>query len=954
VVHFICLSITFLVLFISPANAQQAEEQQLDDQAKDFLSKGMLDSAVLKFTQRALHLKKNDRLAEYISSIVEIADLYVQNEDYLKSRSYLDRIDPDSINHNNPEVRTSLIEWYLYQGYVSEKVGDYLSAKHYYEQVHLRLVRSEDEQVLELGRYLYQPLGNIYTRLGEHEKAILFLEKFRELSLLSRDQNASAEAYSDLSIVYQSLGQSQQAIAIYEEALKLPGLSNKSKGLILSNLGSSLLSVGRMAEALTCSKQALSFFTTVNEKELSNQNKNAYQAWTYGVIAKVCFEQDDHIRALENIDRALKYSELAFGNSVSREVAKLYVLKGSILLKNHQTQEALQNFQLALTFLFNTYKDTDTENNPDESMLFAENTIIEALEGKAQAYYQHYLRVKEVPLLEKALKAYQLTFEVEDKIAEEYDFHRSKLLLLGERNERSHIAMDICYTLYQTTQDDQYIEIAFEIMERNKARVLLESQSEVRARKAVMISKSLLQKQLEHKQSVAYFQKALMTGQDDARKDSVAKESLFRAQKELAGINQQLAIEYPDYYRLVAQQMKLISVKQVQDSLIHSGQALIEFFFSNEFLYAVTVEKENIDFRQIRTSDEFFATTNRYLDLLRKPSTDPIVLAELYQISFEIYQHLLKPLISDRFTKYSIIIPDGVLMYLPFETLVTTKPSPSEDVIFLLSETATSYSFSASALYQSMLLNEMNSSAKNFLGFAPGFINSKAFQPLKYSQDEVEGIADLLDGRVYKNDRALKRTFINEAGQYQILHLSTHAAVERNSPLYSWVAFHDGMMQEEDSFKLFLSEIYNLQLQADLVVLSACETGTGYLSQGEGVMSLARGFAFAGCTSTLMTLWQVSDNATSRINQAFYNYLLKGWKKDDALRQAKLDYLASDDIDKVGKHPYFWSSLVVMGDMRPIELPRQRNLFWMVAIATAGLIALVLAIKKRRRNTPPS
>lgn len=951
-IRFISLSITFLVLFITPSIAQQNYEQQLDDQAKHFLSKGMLDSAVEKLTQRAMYFKANNRIAEYISSFVEIADLYVQNEDYLKSRSYLDRIAPDSIDVDSPDVRTSLIEWYLYQGYVSEKVGDYLSAKHYYEEVHTRLVRSEDEQPLELGRYLYQPLGNIYTRLGEYEKALLFLEKFRELSLLSRDQDAIAEAYSDLSIVYQSLGRRREAISIYGEALKISGLSNASKALIHSNLAASLLSEGRLTEALTSGNRALSFFVLVNEQSLSQERKYTYQAWTYGVIAQVYYRQNDLTRALQSINAALKFSERAFDYSVSREVAKLYVLKGSILLKNERTEDALQNFQTALTFLFKTYKEKDAGSNPPESLLYAENTIVEAVDGKAEAYYQRYLKNKENTFLEKALNAYQLIFKVEDKIAEEYDFQRSKLQLLNERNERSQRAMDICYALYQDTHDHQYLETAFEIMERNKGRVLLESQSEVRAGKEMQISNTLLEKQREHKQSIAYFQKVLITGQDDLRDDSIAEEGLFRAQKELAIINQQLAREFPDYYRLVAQQMELISIAQVQDSLLRKEQKLIEFFFSRDFLYAVQIEKEKVSLNQIRISDDFVSKTNRYLDLLRKPSIDPKESAELYETSFEIYQQVLRPL-CEQFTKYTIIIPDGVLAFLPFETLVIQKPTAPNNISFLLPETATSYSFSATSLYRSMSLNDMNSPVKNFVGFAPGFVNSKAFHPLKYSQEEVDRIGELLDGRVYKNNLAVKETFMAEADKYQILHLSTHAAVEKNSPLYSWVAFHDGVRQEEDSFKLFLSEIYNLQVEADLVVLSACETGTGYLSQGEGVMSLARGFAFAGCASTLMTLWQVNDNATSRINQSFYKYLIKGWNKDDALRQSKLDYLNSDDVDNVGRHPYFWSSLVLVGDMRPIDLRSRNKLLWMAVTAAVFLCAVVFVIKKRRRNTPP-
>lgn len=941
----------FIILFVSQTKGQENIATQLDNAAKEFLAKGMLDSAAHRLEHRALYFK--EKPADYISAYVEIADLYIQTGNYLKSRYYLNRVDPHDFNHDDPEIRTSLIEWYLYQGYTSEKMSDYLSAKEYYEEVHLRLVRKADEQPLELGRYLYQPLGNIYTRLGEYENALLFLEKFRQLSLLSDDPSAQAEAYSDLSIVYQTLGQSEEAIALYNEALKISGLSNKSKGLLLSNLGSSLLNVGKADDALTYSNQALSFFDRVNDRELSPQSKTAYEAWTYGVIAKVYFEQADYRKALANIEEALKHGVKAYGHSVSREMAKLYILKGTILLKNNQSEQALQSFQLALTYLFKMFNDGDTDSDPEAAILYAENAIVEALQGKAHAYYQRYLENQDLISLKKAFQVYELIFDAEDRIAEEYDFQRSKLILLNERNERSRRAMDICYILYENSNDTQYLETAFDIMERNKARVLLESQSEIRARKALQVSKSLLEKQQECRQAASYFQKTLLTG-GDAHDDSIARESLFQVQKELAIVNKQLEEEYPDYYRLVNSQMKRITIKEVQDRLLKEEEVIVEFFFSDRYLYVIKVSKAQVLLNQVKITDNFFRRANQYLDALRKPSDDLDKIAQQYRVAFELYEQLLQTEMGTRFPQKCIIIPDGVLMYLPFEALITRQSDKDGIDHFLLSETAISYSFSASVLQQSTLLDHVTSSTKSFIGFAPGFRHSNSFNSLMHSQEEIEKIGGLLNGSIYEDEMASKKTFLKEVDQYQIVHLSTHAAVERESPLYSWIAFHDQVTQEEDSFKLFLSEIYNLQLQAELVVLSACETGTGYLAQGEGVMSLARGFAFAGCASTVMTLWQVNDNATSRINQSFYQYLLKGWSKDEALRQAKLDYINSDDVDRAGQHPYFWSSLVLMGDAGAIEFRHQNNLLWVLLGVMVGSTIVFFVIKKRRRRNSAS
>ncbi|MEL6133456.1 MAG: CHAT domain-containing protein, partial [Bacteroidota bacterium] len=144
---------------------------------------------------------------------------------------------------------------------------------------------------------------------------------------------------------------------------------------------------------------------------------------------------------------------------------------------------------------------------------------------------------------------------------------------------------------------------------------------------------------------------------------------------------------------------------------------------------------------------------------------------------------------------------------------------------------------------------------------------------------------------------------------YQVLHISSHAQLHVTSPDASYIALADTLIS--------VAGIQAIHLPAELVVLSACETGRGQHQKGEGVLSVGRAFHEAGAQSSLTTLWQVEDPATSQIMVQFYHLLSKGMDKTQALQQARLDYIAQSGESLA--HPFFWSAWVFMGDERPLE-----------------------------------
>ena len=140
-----------------------------------------------------------------------------------------------------------------------------------------------------------------------------------------------------------------------------------------------------------------------------------------------------------------------------------------------------------------------------------------------------------------------------------------------------------------------------------------------------------------------------------------------------------------------------------------------------------------------------------------------------------------------------------------------------------------------------------------------------------------------------------------------------------------------------------------MDIPADLAVLSACETGLGRIAGGEGVMSLARGFAHAGCQSIITTLWQVNHGSTAQIMEQLYRQLVSGRPKDEALHQAQLAYLNDAGLDNAGRHPYYWSAYRQIGNVAPVELPgKHRWIWWLTGAIGLGAILLYVRTQQQR------
>lgn len=209
---------------------------------------------------------------------------------------------------------------------------------------------------------------------------------------------------------------------------------------------------------------------------------------------------------------------------------------------------------------------------------------------------------------------------------------------------------------------------------------------------------------------------------------------------------------------------------------------------------------------------------------------------------------------------------------------------------------------------------------------------------LPWSEKELKGVAEIVQSDLYLRSDATEDAFKENAGRFGIIHLATHVILDDKEPLYSKFVFSKKPGSDEDGF-LHLYELYTMRLHANMAVLSACRTGIGKSVKGEGMMSLARGFAYAGCPSVVMSLWAIDDKATSIVVNKFYEGLAQGRSKDAALRNAKLSLINSRD--PVLSNPYYWAGLVVIGntDPLPVSAPGDDGGYWFF-----GFVAVILPV----------
>jgi CHAT domain-containing protein len=414
---------------------------------------------------------------------------------------------------------------------------------------------------------------------------------------------------------------------------------------------------------------------------------------------------------------------------------------------------------------------------------------------------------------------------------------------------------------------------------------------------------------------------------------------------------------YPSYYNLKFKS-DVTSLDNVT-KVISKKANLLSYILTEKKLYIIVTNAHHTEIITRDIDSTFYTSLSRFRKMLSvMPSTSSVrqPFNEYMDLAFELYNILLEPAVPYLKGDKIIISPDNILSYLPFETLITEEFRSPEllyrEAPFALKKYRFSYIYSVTLSSETQ--ERSRSLSNDLIAFAPTYegmeINDSLFtafpnlrgeiRSLPYAVVEAEDAVDQCGGKAFIAENATEEAYKTEARNYEIIHLAMHTLVDDDHPAFSKMIFSARANSAEDGM-LNTYEVYNVPVKAMMVVLSSCNTGTGKLVTGEGILSLARGFLFAGSRSVVMSMWGVEDFSASAVIKSFYRNMRSGQTKSSALRNARLKFLRTADQER--SHPYYWSTLVIYGDDTPLWFNRLKlyTALLLFLLVSAILVATV-------------
>ncbi len=512
----------------------------------------------------------------------------------------------------------------------------------------------------------------------------------------------------------------------------------------------------------------------------------------------------------------------------------------------------------------------------------------------------------------------------------------------------ANTGIELNYKIAQLEKKDKkkYIIKAFEFLQLSKASALNSSIAENKAKKIAGIPKELLDLENSLNQQIEKYHSKLEGTSDEQKKISF-QAILFNLRSEKDSLKSIYKREFPKYWENKFDR-SIVDIDELQKSLPKKS-AVLSYFYSTKSIYCFIIDKKGINIHSIPLNEK----NRKYIKAARN-----IILFKKKKTYCKAFSHisdilLPKKILSNKY-KQLFIIPDGVLNRIPFEAFFYkehqyTKGEKWEDFPFLIKNKTVSYAISTKNLFNSLKDNSKTTYKKEVLALAPVFkekeqqlvnektkgliskldakenkaigtiVRSGQISCIPGTEKEVKEIEKHFESNNQKTEVKIgleaTENFIKNhpISDYRFLHIASHGFINVESPSLSGILLYkDTSMIQEDGI-LFSGEIYNININSELVTLSACQTGAGKIQAGEGVMGLSRAFFFAGAKNLNVSLWKVSDNSTEQLMVYFYNQVLEKKRNNNnfasSLRKAKIKLIEG------GKYacPYYWASFVLIG-----------------------------------------
>lgn len=805
-------------------------------------------------------------------------------------------------------------------------------------------------------------LGLVYYRTGDYEDAESFYLQALEIykKTIGEQNPTYALALNNLAALYQKLQRYEAAEPLFAQAVEITkntlGEKHPEYAGALNNLGAIYYKMGNYVE-----NEKLLLKTLEIDKLVYGEKHPHYAlsinnlATLYTAIGSYEKAEKLYTQSLEIWKNRPNHHHPDYSLTLNN-MARLYLkINNYALAKNYIYQTILSNC-----------KDKSLDSNQIKQNLFVliekdfyevQNTI-ESLEILYEVYKsEHKISVSKQHLA-NAYIALQVCMKINENLRNSLSTDEDKLYILQQTSGFVAKAIPAGIELSNLEKEKAYLQEIFTYAEQNKSVLLADATKAQRARVFGDLPDSLAQYEIALQQKKKFLEKkeAEAKSEDDI---SNVRNELNLLNVEIKNFKKTLESKYNKYYKLKYNNITA-TVPEVQ-KLLNAQTAFLEYFVTDSVVYLFVLTKNDLKLFSFEVNK---IVLEQQISDLRKSLSDYKYIKNSEQESFQkytksaywFYKELLAAALKDvQNISNLIIVADGKLGHLPFEAFLTeaiqTTKSYSE-LPYLLHQYKISYNYSATLLVdnQQQVKGGKGSKSNQILAIAADYTNiakmpnnrilrlrklRESLHDIPAVKEEVLALSEQFDGCFLQGVASNEADFKKNAGEYGVIHLAMHGLLSPRAPILSSLAFTENGDSLQDNF-LEAYEIAHLQLNAELVVLSACETGYGKFQQGEGILSLARSFMYAGVPSLVVSLWQVNDNSTAAVMENFYKYLAEGMPKDMALRQAKLDYI--NVAQGLAAHPAFWSPFIQLGDNQPIKLNKKSGwLWWLVGGAVVVL-----------------
>ncbi|MBL7960344.1 CHAT domain-containing protein [bacterium] len=863
--------------------------------------------------------------------------VYFKLEDYDKAIEYLKKtldIKQSILNSKHP----SLEQAYNALGTVHWNKSDVASAMVYYHKALSISLDLYGYSHPNMATYC-DNMGIIYGDQGDYYKSIEYCQKAIEIRLRSFGENHKGllRSYKAIGFAYQQIGDYRKSLGYYELAHKL---SVQLYGTMDSNTVNCYYYFASIYSAMGNHDKSIEYYMEI--LDLISKIKgtiNSDMGYGYRNLGIEYELKQDSEKALVYYHLASSiYSEIY--SKKHFRIGEVFNDIGTAYSTQLKFEKALEWFQKAINELIVDFGDTNIYSNPPLKNILMEQELLISLRSKAENFEKLYsVRSHDLKHLQMSSANYDLASELVDKIRVSYKTEGSKLNLVSTTNRLYEEAIKVALQLYKHTQDEFYKHKAFTYAEKSKSVVLLEALSDLKAIGFASIPDSLLEKERNFKVNLAFYETRLQKEKSE-RNDIIeiqkTENKLFSLNYGYESLILNFEVNYPVYHNL-KYKTTVVSVENLQRQL-DSDQVLLEYFLGENSMIIYTISKDRFTACSMAKDTALEFSVRELRESLF--NLDP---AGYIDNASKLYRWLINPVAKDiKGYKKLLIIPDGVLNYLPFETLLTkqVKADGSPDFAtlpYLIKYYQISYDYSSTLITQRP---KDPGFANSFLGIAPVFLSgtisqsslpdtsrkgvnsdlassagpyARKMSSLPYTDSELKDIDSLfrrnnLTTRICLLDRATEKVIkSDEAKRFKYIHIASHGFIDESNPKLSGIAFSQSDSTEDGI--LYAGEMYNLPLKADLVVLSACESGLGKIVRGEGIMSLTRGFICSGAQNVIVSLWQVKDQSTAVLMKQLYEGILNGQSNSEALHGAKLRLIQNPRF----VYPFDWGSFVLIG-----------------------------------------